>query len=71
MQIRIFTIPVGDSGALQAEMNAFLSGHRVLEIEQKFFFPTRRYFAWVVKIKVKKIKIFFWGRGEAPRNAPA
>jgi superfamily II DNA helicase RecQ len=37
MQIRIFTIPVGDSGSLQSEMNAFLSGHRVLEIEQKFF----------------------------------
>jgi superfamily II DNA helicase RecQ len=37
MQIRIFTIPSADSGALQAEMNAFLSGHRVLEIEQKFF----------------------------------
>ena len=37
MQIRIFTIPSADSGALQAEMNAFLAGHRVLEIEQKFF----------------------------------
>jgi superfamily II DNA helicase RecQ len=37
MQIRIFTIPSADSGALQDEMNAFLAGHRVLEIEQKFF----------------------------------
>jgi len=37
MQIRIFTIPSADSGALQAEMNAFLVGHRILEIEQKFF----------------------------------
>jgi len=37
MQIRIFTIPSADSGSLQSEMNAFLSGHRVLEIEQKFF----------------------------------
>jgi hypothetical protein len=37
MQIRIFTIPNADSGSLQAEMNAFLSGHKVLEIEQKFF----------------------------------
>jgi len=37
MQIRIFTIPSADSGSLQSEMNAFLSAHRVLEIEQKFF----------------------------------
>jgi superfamily II DNA helicase RecQ len=37
MQIRIFTIPSADSGSLQAEMNAFLAGHRVLEIEQKFY----------------------------------
>jgi superfamily II DNA helicase RecQ len=37
MQIRIFTVPSADSGALQAEMNAFLAGHRALEIEQKFF----------------------------------
>jgi superfamily II DNA helicase RecQ len=37
MQIRIFTVPSTDSGALQSEMNAFLSAHRVLEIEQKFF----------------------------------
>jgi superfamily II DNA helicase RecQ len=37
VQIRIFTIPSADSGGLQAEMNAFLSSHRVLEIEQKFF----------------------------------
>jgi superfamily II DNA helicase RecQ len=37
MQIRIFTIPSADSGSLQAEMNAFLSAHRVLEIEQNFF----------------------------------
>jgi len=37
MQIRIFTIPIAAPGALEAEMNAFLSGHRVLEVEQKFF----------------------------------
>ncbi|GBU22559.1 hypothetical protein R80B4_02469 [Fibrobacteres bacterium R8-0-B4] len=37
MQIRIFTIPSADSGSLQSEMNAFLSAHCVLEIEQKFF----------------------------------
>ncbi|MDR2692909.1 MAG: HRDC domain-containing protein [Chitinispirillales bacterium] len=37
MQIRIFTVPSADSGSLQSEMNAFLSAHRVLEIEQKFF----------------------------------
>ena len=37
MQIRVFTIPCTDTGALQAEMNAFLSGHKILEVEKKFF----------------------------------
>jgi len=34
MQIKLFTIPVGDSGTEQ-EMNTFLKAHKVLEIEQK------------------------------------
>ncbi|MDR0305886.1 MAG: HRDC domain-containing protein [Chitinispirillales bacterium] len=37
MQIKIFTIPITDTGALHAELNAFLSNHKVLEAEQKFF----------------------------------
>ncbi len=37
MQIRIFSIPITDNGEMQAEMNRFLAGHRVLEIEQHFY----------------------------------
>ena len=37
MQIRVFNIPISDSGEMQSEMNRFLSGQRVLEIEQKFY----------------------------------
>jgi superfamily II DNA helicase RecQ len=37
MQIRVFNIPIGDTGEMQAEMNRFLSTSRVLEIEQHFF----------------------------------
>lgn len=37
MQIRVFNIPISDTGAMQAEMNRFLAGQRVLEIEQHFY----------------------------------
>ncbi len=37
MQIRIFNIPITDSGEALAEMNRFLSNHKVLEMDQKFF----------------------------------
>lgn len=37
MQIRIFNIPINDNGASQAEMNRFLAGQKVLEIEQQFY----------------------------------
>jgi len=37
MQIRIFIIPITDNGESQAEMNRFLAGHKVLEVEQYFF----------------------------------
>jgi len=37
MQIRVFNIPIGDSGEMQAEMNRFLATNRVLEIEQHFY----------------------------------
>ncbi|GHV24808.1 hypothetical protein FACS1894176_01910 [Bacteroidia bacterium] len=37
MQLQIFTIPVSDTGIFQTELNHFLSGHKVLEIEQHFY----------------------------------
>ena len=37
MQIRVFNIPIGDTGEMQAEMNRFLASNRVLEIEQHFY----------------------------------
>lgn len=37
MQIRIFNIPITDTGELLTEMNHFMSGHKVLEVEQRFF----------------------------------
>ncbi len=35
MQIKLFTISIGDSGAALQEMNTFLKAHKILEIEQK------------------------------------
>jgi superfamily II DNA helicase RecQ len=35
MQIKLFTIPIGDSGAALQEMNLFLKAHQILEVEQK------------------------------------
>ncbi|MCB9272805.1 MAG: HRDC domain-containing protein [Lewinellaceae bacterium] len=35
MQIKLFTIPVGDSGNALQEMNAFLRGNKILEVENK------------------------------------
>ncbi len=35
MQIKLFTIPIGDSGAATQEMNAFLRGNKILEVENK------------------------------------
>ena len=35
MQIRLFTIPVGDSGFALQEMNSFLRGNKILEVEHK------------------------------------
>jgi len=37
MQIRIFNIPITDNGAFATEMNRFLAGQKVLEIEQHFY----------------------------------
>lgn len=35
MQIELFTIPVSDSGAAIKEMNAFLRGNKILEVENQ------------------------------------
>jgi len=35
MQIKLFSIPTGDNGAAQQEMNTFLKGHKIQEVEQK------------------------------------
>jgi hypothetical protein len=35
MQFKIFTIPVTDDGTATEEMNRFLRGHKVLEVEQQ------------------------------------
>jgi hypothetical protein len=35
MQIKLFTIPVGDSGTAQEEMNRFLRGHKILEVQNQ------------------------------------
>jgi superfamily II DNA helicase RecQ len=35
MQIKLFTIPISDSGSALHEMNTFLKAHKILEIQQK------------------------------------
>jgi len=35
MQFKVFTIPVGDSGSAIQEMNAFLRGHSVIEVDNE------------------------------------
>ena len=35
MQIKLFTIPVGDGGGALAEMNTFLRGSKILEVENQ------------------------------------
>jgi hypothetical protein len=35
MQIKLFTIPVDDSGAARQELSTFLKGHKIQEMEQK------------------------------------
>lgn len=34
MQIKLFTIPIGDSGAALDEMNRFLKGNKILEVQK-------------------------------------
>jgi superfamily II DNA helicase RecQ len=35
MQVKLFTIPITDTGAFAEEMNRFLRGHKVLEMKQE------------------------------------
>lgn len=35
MQIKLFTIPIGDSGTALEEMNRFLRGNKILEVENQ------------------------------------
>ena len=37
MQIKLFNVPLTDDGKAQTELNKFLAGHKVLEVEQRFF----------------------------------
>ena len=37
MQVRILTVPLGDPGSVLQELNAFLAGHRVLDMQQQFY----------------------------------
>jgi hypothetical protein len=36
MQLKVFVLPVKNLGATEAEMNAFLRGHRVLAVKKEF-----------------------------------
>jgi hypothetical protein len=33
MQFKIFTVPIGDNGSALQEMNAFLRGNKIIEVE--------------------------------------
>lgn len=35
MQIKLFTIPIGDSGSAQEEMNRFLRGNKIIEVQNQ------------------------------------
>ncbi len=36
MQVKIFTIPLSNTELSEAEVNAFLRGHRILQIDRHF-----------------------------------
>ncbi len=35
MQIKLFTIPIGDSGTALEDMNRFLRGNKILEVQNQ------------------------------------
>ena len=63
MQIKIFSIPIADSGVMQEEMNKFLRGHKVLEVQQELISTERggiwcfcvRYIQGIQKCQILKI----------------
>jgi len=58
MQIKLFTIPIGDSGELEEEMNRFLRGNKILEIENRLV-NNERGASWCFCVKyVKKNQAF-------------
>ena len=36
MQLKLFVLPIKNLGVAEAEMNAFLRGHRVLAVKKEF-----------------------------------
>ncbi len=58
MQIKLFTIPISDSGELEEEMNRFLRGNKILEIENRLV-NNERGASWCFCVKyVKKNQAF-------------
>ena len=55
MQIKLFTIPISDSGQALEEMNSFLRGNKVLEIVQHFY-QNERSAIWCFCIKYLETK---------------
>ena len=41
MQLKVFVLPVKNLGAAEAEMNAFLRGHRVLAVKKELLHDPR------------------------------
>lgn len=59
MQIKIFNIPVTDTGEFYSEMNHFLGANKVLEIEQHFYQTDRgAYWSFCVRYLVSNIAAF-------------
>lgn len=49
MQIKLFTIPVFGSDSIEEEMNRFLRGHRILQLERHFCADNGGYWAILVE----------------------
>jgi superfamily II DNA helicase RecQ len=50
MQIKIFTIPLSGGEALENELNAFLRGHKILQVEQQLVSqPSGSYWTFCVQ----------------------
>ena len=49
MQIKLYTIPVFDSEAIEEELNRFLRGHRILQLERHFCADNGGYWAIMIE----------------------